>query len=231
MALPNLPREQAQSADTPSSLTPERFAEDSSPVPTLSDGELVSILESYRSEAQLARMSGPTSRDSAWLSHLDLYWNRFDYSKKAPWQAREVLPEFPQYVDRFASALRIALMSGKFYNVRVLNDDEADIAQVVEKVMEVVLARIGRTPTGQRCDFLVTFEEALKYGALMMCSTLVSSQKVNGVNTTTLENVDPYNVWLDPTGRNFYRIRQIEMDVNAFQALKNAKDGRLALEC
>jgi hypothetical protein len=157
---------------------------------------------------------------------LDLYWNRFDYSKKAPWQAREILPEFPQYVDRFAAALRIALMSGKFFNAKALNDEEGDIAQVIDKVMEVVLSRIGRTPSGHRCDFLVTFEEALKYGALMMCSSLVSSQKVNGVMTTTIENVDPYNVWLDPTGRNFYRIRQIEMDINAFQSLKHAKDGK-----
>lgn len=57
--------------------------------------EIVAILEGYRQEAEYARLSGPNSRDLTWLAHLDLYWNRFDYSRKAAWQSRELLPEFP----------------------------------------------------------------------------------------------------------------------------------------
>ncbi len=203
-------------AVAPSELVPEK----------LSPEEVVTILEGYRVEAEYARLAGPSSRDLTWLSHLDLYWNRFDFSKKAAWQAREVLPEFPQYVDRFAAALRTTLLSSEFFTVKVNNDKDNALGNIIRKVMKVVLSRIGRTPSGQRCDFLVTFEEAMKYGALMNPVTLVASRVIDGVRTTVLENIDPYNYWHDPTGRNLYRIRRLEMDLNEFQALAKKFDGK-----
>lgn len=223
---PAIPQEIGASFDTPSS-TEKKAVAPGEKVQTPSDEEIVTILEGYRTEAENARLSGPNSRDMTWLMNLDLYWNRFDFSNKANWQAREILPEFPQYVDRFAAALRTALMTQEaFFDVQVDNDEEGDIAQVIRKAMGVVLRRIGRTSTGQRCNFFVKFEEAIKYGALMMCATSVSSKTVDGVRTTILENVDPYNIWLDPTGRGLYRIRRIEMDLNEFQALAKRVDGK-----
>ncbi|MDE2020956.1 MAG: hypothetical protein KGJ13_11520, partial [Patescibacteria group bacterium] len=86
--------------DRASNTTPEPGAQ------KLTDSEIVQILEGYRTEAEYARLAGPNSRDLTWLMNLDLYWNRYDFSKKAPWQARELMPELPQYVDRFAAAMR-----------------------------------------------------------------------------------------------------------------------------
>src|SRR5262249_29105483 len=74
--------------------------------------------------------------------------------------------------------------------------------------------------------FLVSFEEAMKYGAMMMCATGVTAKKIDGVMQPVLENVDPYNFWLDPTGRGLYRIRRLEMDLNEFQALVKKVDGK-----
>src|SRR5258708_6040224 len=168
--------------------------------------KIVSILEGYRTEAEYARLSGPNSRDMTWLQHLDLYWNRFDYSKKAAWQSREILPEFPQYIDRFAAAMRMALASSeRFFTVTADGDDDGDIAKVIRKLMVAVLRRIGRSPTGHPEDFTAFFEDAMKMGALTMCSAIVTSKDDGeGGNYTAIDLEDPYNIWLDPTGRNLY---------------------------
>lgn len=193
----------------------------------LSDEEIVQILEGYRTEAEYARLAGPNSRDMTWLQNLDLYWNRYDFSKKAPWQAREVMPELPMYVDRFAAAMRTALVSSeRFFTVQVTGDEERDMADVIRKFMVVQLRRIGRSPSNHPVDFLAVFEEIMKFGALMMNCAIVLQKPdpLTGGSYTALEPVDPYNVWLDATGRNLYRIRRIEMDLHELRALAKQTD-------
>lgn len=193
----------------------------------LGDDEIVQILEGYRVEAEYARLSGPNSRDMTWLMNLDLYWNRFDFTKKAPWQARELMPELPQYVDRFAAGMRTALRSSEaFFSVTVDNDDEGDIADVIKKVMIAQLRRVSRSPSNHPVDFLTTFEELMKFGALMMNAAVVTWKQTPGENGgyVAVDPIDPYNVWFDPTGRNLYRIRRIEVDLHELRALGQAKD-------
>jgi hypothetical protein len=225
---PGIPQEiGGVNADKPSNL--DRTAiEDGTKVPAPTEGDILATLEGYRVEAEYARLAGPNSRDMTWLQNLDLYWNRFDFSNKANWQAREILPEFPLYVDRFAAALKMALLSSAApFEVHVNGDEEGDIAQIIKKSMtDVILPRIGRTSTGHRCAFPVMFEEAMKYGALMMCATVVTARVVDGCRQVCIENVDPYNVWLDPTGRGLYRIRRLEMDLSEFQQLARKVDGK-----
>lgn len=182
--------------------------------------DIVQILEGYRNEAEASRYAGPNSRDQTWLQNLDLYWNRFDFSKKAPWQAREVMPELPQYVDRFAAAMRTALISSdRFFTVQFNNDADKDIADVIRKIMIVQLRRIARGPGGHPIDFLNVFEELMKLGALMMVGCCVTSKEEDGYMYTCVEPVDPYNIWHDATGRNLYRIRRIECDLHQLDAL------------
>ena len=189
------------------------------------DMEIVQILEGYRTEAEYARLSGPNSRDQTWLMNLDLYWNRFDFSKKAPWQAREIMPELPQYVDRFAAAMREALVSSeRFFTVQAANDDEGDLASAIRKIMVAQLRRVARSPSGHPVDFLSVFEEIMKFGALMMNAATVTWKENAEGGYVAIDPVDPYNVWLDPTGRNLYRIRRIEIDLHELQALAQQKD-------
>ena len=189
--------------------------------------KIVSILEGYRLEAEANRLTGPNSRDVAWLQNLDLYWNRFDYSKKAAWQSREILPEFPQYIDRFAAAMRMALVSvERFFTVAADGDDQGDLARVIRKMMVAILRRVGRSASGHPIDFLNFFEDAIKMGSLSMCSAIVTSKEDGeGGNYVGIDLEDPYNVWLDPTGRNLYRIRRVEMDLNELLDLGELVDG------
>jgi len=191
----------------------------------LTEDQIVALLEGYRLEAEYARLAGPNSRDQTWLEHLDLYYNRWDMSKKAPWQAREVMPEFPQYVDRFAAAMRMALVAQpQFFTVSCDNDEEGDLAYVIRKYMEVVLRRVGRNPSGHPVDFSAIFEEAMKMGALSMVAFKVTQKDDGRCGYTSLEIVDPYNVWLDPTNRNLYRIHREELDLHELRALMELED-------
>ena len=79
--------------------------------PTIDDQDLVNLLASYCTEAEEARQSGPNPRDDVWRSNWDRYWGRYDMADKAPWQSRHVMPEVPQFVDRWAAAMREALAS------------------------------------------------------------------------------------------------------------------------
>lgn len=219
----------AQKNDGPSLLEGEIPEDQGGPLddaPPLSDEEIVAILEGYRMEATYARIAGPSSRDLTWLQHLDLYWNRWDFSKKAPWQAREVMPEFPQYVDRFAASMRMALVAQpEFYTVSADNDQEGALAYVIRQFMNVQLRRIGRNPTGHRVDFSAIFEEAMKMGALSIPIFKVGYKDDGEEGYTSLEIVDPYNFWFDPTGRNLYRIHREELDLHELRALAELRDG------
>ncbi|KKL47547.1 hypothetical protein LCGC14_2334450 [marine sediment metagenome] len=142
----------------------------------LTRDEIVNTLESYRQEAEAGRREGPNGRDAKWDENLNLYWNRFDFTKKAKWQSKEVLPEVPAFVDRFAAALKEALSAtpDSFYTVEDDTDAEGDLAQAIKRATDVWLARVGRSQTGQIIGFSGVFEEQMKLGALMSTCALVT---------------------------------------------------------
>ena len=188
------------------------------------DKEIVDILEGYRMEAVDARRSGLNPRDDKWQENLDLYWNRFDFSDKADWQAKEVMPEVPSFVDRFSAALKEALVASPdgFYTITDPADKEGDITSAVKRMTDGWLSTCGQTANGQPLGFPAVFEEQVKMGALMACSSVTTWKD----NRVSIETVDPRFVWLDHTGRNLYRIRRIELDKHELKSMARQKDGK-----
>lgn len=204
---------------------PERRLDETA-TPELTDDEIVQVLEGYRMEAEDARKTGLNPRDEQWAKNLDLYWNRFDFSQKAKWQAKEVLPEVPTFVDRFAAALKEALTSDPkgFYTVTDESDREGDLAQAIKRMTDVWLARSGRNQMGHVMDFSGVFEEQMKLGALMACSAVVTWKEDLGNGRVAIDPVDPRSVWLDHTTRGLYRVRRIEIDKHELVQLAGMKD-------
>lgn len=198
------------------------------PVSDPSDEAIVQTLESYRHEAVNARKTGPNDRDSKWKENIDLYWGRHDFSTKANWQSKEVLPEVPGFVDRFAAALKEALVSipTGFYTVHDPADAEGDMAQAIKRATDVWLSRSGQNHSGQVLDFSHTFEEQVKLGAIMAMSSVVLWKNDVQHGRVAVETSDPRNVWFDPTGRGLYRIRRTELDRHDLIGMANATDGR-----
>lgn len=200
----------------------------SSPLTREKEIRVVNSLESFRIEAETARKSGPNDRDTKWRENLDLYWNRYDFKNKKSWQAKEVMPEVPAYVDRFSAALKDALMSNPqgFYTVVDPADTEGDIAQSIKRATDVWLSRTGRNQMGQLLPFSAIFEEQMKLGAIMATSNVVTWKSDVPDGRVAVETVDPRMVFLDPSYRNLYRIRRLEMDLHDVRDLVTQMDGK-----
>lgn len=195
-------------------------------VPPQDDQELLNILRSYYIEADLARKSGMNPRDAKWQQNIDLYWNRYDFSGKAAWQAKEVMPEVPMYVDRFAAAMKDALDSGPFYTVVDPFDQEGDLAEAIHRIMEVWLTMVGRNQVGTPLNYSSVFEEQMKLGALMTTASVTVWKNDVAGGRVAIENMDPRFIWLDPTYRNLYRIRRTEIDKHELVNMARMQDNK-----
>jgi hypothetical protein len=194
------------------------------PVETDENSKIVQSLVGYWQEADNNRRSGLNPRDDKWSQNLDLYWNRHDFSRKAAWQAKEIMPEVPSFVDRFAAALKEALVATPtgFYDVVDPYDQENDLASAIKRMEDVWLSTIGVSQTGGHLSFPAVFEEQMKLGALMACCGVVTWRD----GRVALDAVDPRNVWLDHTGRNLYRIRRVALDLIDLQDMMGQKDSK-----
>lgn len=176
--------------------------------------KIVQSLSGYMDEADQVRKGGENPRDPKWQENLDLYWNRYDFSHKASWQAQETMPEVPTFVDRFAAALKEALVSSPegFYTVTDPSDKENDLTATVKRMLDAWLSVCGRNQTGHLIGFPAVFEEQAKMGALMACCASVQWKDDVKYGRVAIENIDPRMIWLDHTYRNLYRIRRFEID-------------------
>lgn len=196
--------------------------------PKVDNREIIAALQSYMIEAQDARKNGLNPRDDKWKQNLDLYWNRVDFTKKAPWQAREVMPEVASYVDRFAAALKEALIQTPegFYSIIDPADAENDVAGSIKKATDLWLTGVGRNQLGQLLPFSAVFEEQVKLGAIMASAAVTTWKNDYPGGRVAVESVDPQMVWMDHTMRNLYRVRRLELDRHELSGMKVQVDGK-----
>lgn len=145
--------------------------------------EIAQVLDSYRTEAEHARRSGPSPRDDIWRQNWDRYWGRYDHSGKADWQAKYVMPETPQFVDRWAAAMREALtQGGRWFTAADESGQSNALIPHIERFVDLLLSRAGRTHDGHVTDFSSVFEDQMKLGALMACcATVTYDETLEGV--------------------------------------------------
>lgn len=221
-------RESVANEATQDSMGGTNFSGQPNVAPQVDNREIIAALRSYMTEAQDARRNGMNPRDAKWKQNLDLYWNRVDFSKKAAWQAREVMPEVASYVDRFAAALKEALIQTPdgFYTIVDPADSENDIAASIKKATDVWLTSVGRNQIGQLLPFSAVFEEQVKLGAIMASSAVTTWKNDYPGGRVAVESVDPQMVWLDHTNRNLYRVRRLELDRHELSGMKAQIDGK-----
>lgn len=190
--------------------------------------KILNALISYRHEAEENRKGGLNPRDDKWAQNLDLYWGRHDFTKKANWQAKEIMPEVPSYVDRFAAALKEALVSlpQGFYTVTDPADTEGDLSRAIKRMTDIWLDQVGRNQVGQIISFSGVFEEQMKLGAIMAAASVTTWKNDIKGGRVAIETVDPQKIWLDHTYRNLYRIRRTEIDRHELKDLVNSKDSK-----
>jgi len=189
-------------------------------MPKIDPDTLVTTLTSYRAEAETARNSGWGQRDDVWRSNTDLYFNRFDFSGKADWQSKQAMPEASLYIDRWAAALRSALVvPGVWYSVE---SHMTELEPAFRKFLGYWLDRCGTAPTGYNVGFDRVFEDQTKLAALMACAASVTWEPAKGGGgRVRVDTVDPREILLDPTNRGLYRVRRSECDF--YQLMAEAK--------
>lgn len=174
--------------------------------------QIASVLLGYRDEAQEARRSGPSPRDEIWDANWNRYWNRYDFSDKADWQSKHVMPEVPQLVDRWAASMREALDTGGDWFTTMDEGKDSALVPLVTKAMIAILGRCSRTPDGHVADFSSVFEDQMKLGAIMACCVAVTWKTDSMGSFVGVDTVDPREYWADPKNRNLYRLRQYQID-------------------
>lgn len=188
---------------------------------------IVKVLESYRVEAEQARDGGPNPRTKVWENNWNRYWGRYDFSKKASWQSQHVLPEVPQYVDRWAAAMREG-WDATSDQLEVQDEAGVGLSEPliphIKRVMKAILGRCSRTPDGHPAPFSSLFEEQMKLGAMKaLCASVTWQMDAMGgwVNVAT---VDPREYWGDPKQRGLYRRRHYEIDKHELVAMASRVD-------
>jgi hypothetical protein len=132
---------------------------------------IVRCLLAYNQEAETNRRD----REEQWRRNWNVYWQRHDFSKKAPWQYQLVMPEGPTMIERFAGSIKKSLVqAGRWYTVEDPSKKFSRFVELVRTVVDYWLSRAGETITSGTLSFLVPFEEALKDGAIMMMASTVT---------------------------------------------------------
>lgn len=205
---------------------PQRTIPESEDTDALDDQDVLNVLDSYRVEGEQGRSSGPAPRNDVWESNWKRYWGHYDMSDKQSWQARYVMPEAPQYIDRWAAAMREALdTGGEWFVVEDEIGTYGDLVPHVTKLMKILLGRCSFTADGHVTDFSSVFEDQMKLGALMqLCASVTWRTDGDNGGWVSVESVDPREVWQDPKMRNLYRRRRYNIDKHELLALAKQTD-------
>lgn len=188
---------------------------------------IATLIHSLLNEAELARKSGHSPRDDTWSANFELYWRKHDFSEKASWQAKHVMPEAPGFVDRWAAALREALTSGpRFYKISDPGDPDGDLTQHYYRLIDYLLDNCGRSPDGSTIDFGAVFEEQMKLAALSVAclSVTYNGEEQDDSGFVHVGTVDPREVFLDHTGDARWRLRVYEVETSDLEAMRDMVD-------
>lgn len=192
---------------------------------TLPLEELKQMLREYFREGEQARKSGTDAREFNWRANVASYWGRTESGDKAEWQADEQMPEFPNFIDRYTAALRLALMSQPdWFEIKDPTELTGERNRMMREFVKIHLDHCATNASGQRIGFDSTFGKCMKAGALTVraCSVTFDEE-------SQFVNIDPVNafeLYYDPTGRGLYRIRRRSFDRWQLDKMKSQVDSK-----
>ncbi|MGB9735937.1 MAG: portal protein [bacterium] len=177
------------------------------------------ILNAYK-EAKEARKS----REQMWDKMYKEYRCERDWSGYEEWQSKIVIPKLAMMIKQASAILRRALVDQpQWWNIVDVPLEKQRTAELIKKIIDVWL---------DDHKFFKVFSNCVSYGLLtgMMYAKVFMDQKevmdvVDGnivskkVDIINFEAIDPYNIYLDPTGRNQYIIEKIYISLDKLLSL------------
>lgn len=177
----------------------------------MSDQDIIQLLNEYFDEAENARETGYEPRHDVWEQNLHAFWMRKDFPNKMDWQSREKSSFVPNFVERFAATHREALTyNPSWLEVKDRDDPTGELSRFATRLTRLALDFAGTNNSGQPVPFEHDFGNMVLTGALMkMCAAV---QYDHRLGRCVVEQVDPRQCYLDPSGRGLYRVRWWEVD-------------------
>lgn len=143
--------------------------------------------------------------DKNWL----LYIQDYDFSWKAPWQARAAFPKVPMMVNFMAWQMHKSLRAaGKFF----VMEANSPAAKHAARAGELLVRNAW-----QSREVNINRKIANNTVSAMLCSSCI--WKVYYRNGLRVAEVDPYDYWVDPTNRDRYSIHRTVMDWDKLKAM------------
>jgi hypothetical protein len=157
-----------------------------------------------------------------WQEIVSMYNNEDDFSRKADWQSKEVIPRTFTMTENVTSMFQRALMTiPDWFSITKTfrNDDvvlEAKI-NLVTKMVKYFLEKneypflFGKTVKAGLLSYLLINKVTWSYEGDLLSDT-------NGFSNggCIIELISPFDFWLDPTGRGKYTIQKTVIDYGDF---------------
>ena len=191
----------------------------------MEDEEIVNTVRVLLKNADDARKPRVAVWDEAWR----LFNNNYDFAGKADWQSKNYVPNLTMAIE-FAAALlkRSIVESRRFYQIEATKKEDEEYANLLTRLLDFWL---------DEEDFIERFSTAIKSGLITgfmpikiwwklwhQREPMLTDDGEIGFQQAPREALkidfpSPYDVWLDPTGRNQFVIERIRMDLYQVRAL------------
>jgi len=143
--------------------------------------------------------------DKVWA----LFNNQYDFSQKADWQAKAYTTKFNGAIRTLMAILKRSVLGAKkIFSVEGIGYESKLKQANVENLLYYWF---------YKSNFRHEFTKSLMAGVLSSL-TILKAYWNNGIK---MEACDPYDITLDPTGRNKFIIHRIKMDLYDVQKLAN----------
>jgi hypothetical protein len=211
--------------------------------PSASDRDLLEITQAYKFEAEQARRDRIAKNRLNW----DVYYGKIDWSYKQPGQSTEHLPKLALASEQVRAFIKKALVAfGQWYSVETPSNyplrQEQVVALMKRFLDKVVVARNQSQPIetiianavmqGLMESMIVLKVHGMRVGEKVysvepgnMMAGLPDTLKREGQSVWRLriDTVPTEDYYPDPTGRNLYKLHNVERDF--FDVLDMAEAG------
>lgn len=192
--------------------------------PTRTSDSWVKELNELKSYADSGRFAAWTRWNEAWR----LYNNQYDYSTKAKWQAKNFIPKISMTVEMAASLVRRAMLdANEWFRYEGTSETSRAMAPYLEKIAYWYLDQlrfVDRFVPPMKGGFvgsLIVLKPHLAPYVLANETEEDVERRLRGEKVErevmegpaiTVSYPDPYDIWLDPSGRGLFVIEEEEMD-------------------
>lgn len=131
------------------------------------------------------------AHENQWNENWALYNNDYNWTGKAKWQSQEAMPKVPMLVDFGSDQIRKAIQSaGRFF----VFEAHGEAAKARAMLGELLTRDWLRRP-----DVRLPFKFGEGTRGAMLCGNAIF--KVRWDTALRIDTIDPYDFWVDPSGR------------------------------